>query len=191
MDKLLLSFDPGRKNFAFSGVSEQGKIIYCGMIEHVINDMSSAKAFNAQLKLLKKEFEQIPIWENTRVIYERFIPRSLNKGNTSEIIMSHIGMVLMKWNLYFIPITASTWKNYFNRNSLWIKNDSLPPHILDSMFISYWYLIKVKKLTIDEVRVCLKKIKHRNFNWYCYRGQWINSNRPVEHKRGRRNSFGN
>lgn len=161
------------------------------MIENVIENMSSAIVFNTQMKKLKEELDLIPIWKNTRVIYERFIPRSLNKGNTSEIIMAHIGMILNQWNLFYIPITASTWKSYYNRNNLWVKNDSLPPHILDSFFIAYWYYLKKKILSINEVKACLKKVENKNFNWYCYRGQWINGNRPLEHNRGKRNSFGN
>ena len=89
-----------------------------------------------------------------------------------------------------MPVTAQAWKNFWNKNKLWISNDSIPEHIGDAIFMGYYYLIKIEKLTVKEVKKLIKQLRKTNFNYYRYKGIWYYGKRLKSHSRGRRNSFG-
>jgi len=192
MSKLLLSLDPGRLNFGFGILNSEGKILKCGIMKNLVTNQKNPRLFTEQLKLLKEECKGIIDNPKFRLIYERFIPRSLNRGNNSELILTHIGYVLCSFNAnLIIPITASTWKNFWNRNNLWVKNDSLCEHTMDSLMIGLWYLLKVNALTMKQVKHRLFEIEKTNFGWYKYNNHWYHGNRLKDHSRGKRNLFGN
>jgi len=189
---ILLSVDPGSKNFAYTLMTPKGNIIYTGMLKTTISDFSNPNIFTKNIKYIIKELQRLIGYGKIKLVFERYIPRFLTKKNTSEITNIQIGMLISSYNFISVkPITAATWKNFWNREELWATNDSVPEHILDSIFMGYHYLIKINKLTIPQVKKLSKKIGNINFNYYKYKGEWYYGKRIEEHGRGKRNSFGN
>jgi len=114
----ILSFDPGKINFAYS-LREDDKVIFYGMLQHYITDLSN---FSAQATKLKWEITDLlkrcdlnP--DTDHAIAERFMARPGNsRGCLNEFVNLQIGLIA-SWiiPIEFHLVTASTWKNYMKR----------------------------------------------------------------------------
>lgn len=196
MKSIILSVDPGKYNFAYSFLTPTGKLLKTGMLTHRMTDLKNVKLANQEIDGFLEETKNLITGKKVRLVFERFVPRGGNyHGNLIEITCLKIGMLismLKTFNIcYTIPILAATWKNFYNKNSLWIQNDSIPEHITDAMNIGYYYLIKNNKITISQVKKFVKVYNKTNFGWYMYKNEWYYGERRLEHSRGKRNSFGN
>ncbi len=189
---ILISVDPGKDNMAFSVFTDKGKLLKFGMLKNTISDIKDNKKTSIIVKKMITEISNIyDTSKKVRLVFERFVPRSMQKGNLAELSNIHIGILLSSINYSeFDCIMASSWKNFLNRNNLILNNDSAPPHVFDSFGIGLYYLIKVKKLSINDVYKIINKINKTNYNYYRYNGLWFKGPRIVEHKRGKKNSFG-
>ena len=196
MKTIILSFDPGKYNFAYSFLNPNGKLIKTGMLTHRMTDLKNIKEVNNEINGFISESKDLVKNKKLRIVFERFVPRGSNyRGNLVEITCMKIGLLLatlkMNNDCYIIPILAATWKNFYNKNNLWIVNDSIPEHISDAMSMGYYYLLKKNKITISQVKKLVKEYNSRNFGWYMYKNEWFFGKRKQEHLRGKRNSFGN
>lgn len=193
---VILSIDPGKYNFAYSFLKKDGTILKLGMLSHRIDNLKNTRIINKEINGFLKEIKNLIKYNKIYVVFERFVPRGKSyHGNLVEITCLKIGLLLSVFklysNCYIIPILASTWKNYYNKNNLWITNDSIPEHISDAISMGYYFLLKHNKLTIPYVKRLVKSHNRTNFNWYKYKNEWYYGDRLPEHKRGRKNSFGN
>lgn len=182
---MLLSCDPGKDNFAYAQFELDGTIRRIGMLKKSLKDFEadSIKKLRIELSKIQKNCDKLVI--------ERFIPRSMHKGNIGEISNIQIGILLGKSRFATtLFINASRWKTFYNRHKLWVENDSVPEHILDAIFIGLWYLYQNEYIDLAKFKKRLRLIKKKDFKYYRYKGQWYYGNRRDLHHRGRRNSFG-
>lgn len=185
----ILSCDPGKDNFAYTVFNEKGKLKTTGMFNNTI-DKLTFQDINDNIENFKAEIKKLKI-NNSHLIIERFIPRSLHKGNLGEITNIQIGILFGKISFNSVyMISASLWKNYFNNENLWVENDSIPEHMLDSIFMGLYYLHKFKHINTKLFKKRLKQISLKDFGYYRYKNEWYYGNRLKEHSRGKKNSFG-
>lgn len=193
---LILSFDPGKFNFAYSLMTLDGSLIRTGMLPAAsMTDLKKPDLVTQDIKDFIAKVKSLSKGNKLYLIFERFIPRgSKYGGNLVEITCMKIGImlasVLANNKVKIVPVLASSWKNFYNKNELWIKNDSVPEHILDAIFIGYYYLMHFQSVDVKKVRQLTRKLEKVNFGWYRFKGQWFYGERSAEHSRGRRNSFG-
>ena len=196
---VLLTFDPGKLNFAYSMLTPKGDIIRTGMLTTTLTNLKEPDIFTYELKMFKDEVKSLCDKDTKlRVVFERFVPRgSRYMGNLIEITCLKIGILTSTLSEYydnvkFTPILASSWKNFYKKYKISLyENDSAPEHILDSIHIGLYYLVQSQRLEIIELKHLTKAIRCVNFNWYNYKSNWYFGERKSEHLRGRRNSFGN
>lgn len=192
----ILSFDPGKLNFAYSMMKYDGTLLFTGMLPNNVTDLKDSKRFSQEVSGFKQEVRGLASGKKLRVVFERFVPRgSLYTGNLVEITCLKIGLLLATIqennSVRITPVLASSWKNAFKRNKISITNDSSPPHILDAICIGLYYLWHKESISLDRLQYLTKSHECVNFNWYCYKNEWYHGERLEEHKRGKRNSFGN
>lgn len=187
---MLIACDPGKENMAITKMTRTGKILSCTMLRPTITDLTlSPEEYAGLINHIKSS---LCIYGGRhRLVYERYIPRSMQRGNVAEISNVHIGLLLScaDWT-HVLPITAASWKNEWNRKDRWRTNDSLPPHILDSIFMGYYYLRRYEYISEGELTVLLDKVGDTDYGWYQYKGEWYEGERDANHSRGRKNSFG-
>lgn len=115
----VLSGDPGKVNFALAVVDIKKKLTIVGtkMCEHPVQAMHLDVVAAAQEFLQELD----DLWDTygpfDAVCFERFQSRGLG-GNTIEVISLMLGLVAVFAHKHGIPaffITASQWKNAFNR----------------------------------------------------------------------------
>lgn len=120
---IILSFDPGVKNFGFclTKVTDKNyQILDRGILKHTVSNLKGEQciqSINMILeinRILRKNLLKIGGLE--LVVAERFMARGMRQ-TTGEMITFMIGML----NLLFITpgmelVTASTWKNQANRH---------------------------------------------------------------------------
>lgn len=193
---IIMSIDPGKYNFAYCFLTTTGDILKTGILSHRMTDLKNVKEVNKEVDGFIQEVKDIIQHNKIRLVFERFVPRGkCYQGNLVEITCIKIGMLIsilkMYSTCYVIPILAATWKNFYNKHDLWIKNDSLPEHISDAISIGYFYLLKNDKISIPYVKRLVKAHNKHNFGWYMYKNDWFYGKRKIEHLRGKRNSFGN
>lgn len=163
MKNVLLSLDPGKHNFAYSCLTLKGNLLFSGMLDNTINELKYPKPFTANIHMLTKEFKriakEIPKGAKYRVVYERFIPRSMHRGNLGEITNMAIGIMLAmsKADLY-VPITAATWKNFFKKRGIVLQNKAYSVHQLDSMGIGLYYLQSQGKLSFNNLTEAVARL---------------------------------
>lgn len=141
----VLGMDPGKTNYAWSVVQlkidnpSKYRILGCGMIQNTISSMTGntkedVRKFVAEVRKLLRQYGADVIGA------ERFQARGL-KGNTSELVNVMIGC------LFFVPVkgvtllTASTWKNAFNRVAdlkQTYEQSALTPHQIDATSIGLY-----------------------------------------------------
>lgn len=193
---VILSFDPGKLNFAYSFISFNGEILRTGILPNILVDLKDPNHFTYDIKEFIKNVKDLSDNKKIRVVFERFVPRgSRFLGNLVEITCLKIGILLstliMENKVKITPILASSWKNFFKKHNLFINNDSAPEHIFDAISIGFYYLLQYKKFDIFEIKRLTKNLKSVNFGWYKFKGNWFFGKRKIEHLKGQRNSFGN
>lgn len=199
MKNIVLSIDPGKYNFAYSFLTKSGGILETGIFHTTVTDLKDPKVCTHDVMSFVEEIDKICSKYSSykiRLVFERFVPRnSRYGGNLIEITCLKIGIVVTslckRSNILIVPVLASTWKNFFNKNHLMPNNDSVPEHILDAVCIGRYYLIQENKITLKQAYKMQKAIEKVNFHWYKYKGNWFFGKRKKEHLRGQRNSFGN
>ncbi len=115
----ILSGDPGKVNFALAVIDVKKKVQVVGTrmcanpVQHLHLDVvSEARAFMAELEYLNDNYGPFD-----GMCFERFQSRGL-KGNTVEAISLMLGLLVIfaeKHNIPIMLITASQWKNAFNK----------------------------------------------------------------------------
>lgn len=115
----ILSGDPGKVNFALSVVDVTNKVEIVGTrmcanpVQHLHLDVvAESQAFLAELEYLNDNYGPFD-----GLCFERFQSRGL-KGNTVETISLMLGLIVVfaaKHNIPVMFITASQWKNAFNK----------------------------------------------------------------------------
>jgi len=179
MRKVVVAFDPGKKNFAYSILSKKGKLLDFNLLgnevsqkEGLISNLKEGEILVKQYKKFVSDLRKILkiIKKNDAhfiLIYERFIPRGLTKGNLSEIVSMLIGMLILTMNIRrcrkVVPVTAATWKVHRNKFELLIDNDTLSVHVSDAIGMALHYLLKQDYLTLKKVKSIVKKINTTNF----------------------------
>ena len=154
---MILCLDPGSVNFGYSILSMDGKIVDFGMLPPVTN-LKDEQVFNLELRRFIKN---LPDYNPEYIVYERFIPRFVTKGNTSEIINVLLGIIIQHYyrkNTKFISVTAATWKGFFKKNELMLENSSLPIHILDGIAIGLYFLWKRGIVDVEYIKYFKRKI---------------------------------
>lgn len=153
-----LSGDPGKVNFALTVTEVNGKkldIIGTRMFSNPIQDLTGdlatvIKNFTKELIEIDKQYGPFD-----GVCFERFQSRGLG-GNTIEAISIMIGVAafyFQKKKVPFFAITASQWKNAFNRHAdlkelykeynLTSKKSKKAIHEYDSMLIGLYTFYKM------------------------------------------------
>lgn len=118
----VLAGDPGTKNFALSVIEyNEGKLTVVGtkMVAHPFRDLSSRAAAADLWKFTREIKRIIDQYKIDALYFERFQVRGSN-ATAIEGINVMLGSVLMlafRLKLLARLITASTWKNNFNRNN--------------------------------------------------------------------------
>lgn len=138
----VLGLDPGTANMAWSVVQiwspTRFKICGVGMVHRPIRELKGnirpdVKDFVRSLKKIIK-FHNV-----THIGAERFQARGL-RGNTGELVAFMLGL-LATFNQPSVFITASQWKNNFNRHhdlkAMYAKSQ-LKPHEIDACSIALY-----------------------------------------------------
>ena len=137
----ILSFDPGSVNMGCSllDIDRSSKKIQVLANTVLMNPLHDIKRFSIERKLFLEEISSWVTKGNPKaIVAERFQSRGL-RGTTIECVCMMLGM-LSTFNLPILFITASTWKNrYQKRFNIDLreiyKEISPAPHQLDSALI--------------------------------------------------------
>lgn len=157
--QFILSFDPGKVNFAWALSKNTAKkyvVLKYGMLAHPIQNanIDSIRDFSKEITLL---IESLP--ETTHVVIERFQtrPRGGKRGGLLEYCNLMIGIVLYISAVCFEhdthAVTASTWKSHMKRyygdnvmeNWFWAteKYKTMTEHEADAVGMCAWKLDKL------------------------------------------------
>jgi len=159
----ILSGDPGKVNFALTVINFEKKkldIIGTRMFGSPIQDLTGdlgavTKKFLDEITAIDKKYGPFDA-----MCFERFQSRGLG-GNTIEAISIMIGVMAFychKKKIPFFAITASQWKNAFNREcepklkdlydefKLTSKKSKKAIHEFDSMLIGVYTFYKMNNL---------------------------------------------
>lgn len=142
----LLAFDPGSKNMGISVVSLDKKTLRIKVIANstMTYPVNNIKKIMEQRKYFINEVNSwIKRFSPMGIIAERFQSRGL-RGATVECVCIMLGMLLER-KLPVVYITASTWKNKYQRRFCVNLRDlykKIPttPHQLDSCLIGCYGL---------------------------------------------------
>ncbi|AXG66931.1 Holliday junction resolvase [Dickeya phage vB_DsoM_JA29] len=158
----ILSGDPGKVNFALTVLDVKGKRLdimgtrmFGSPIQNLTGDLGSVtKKFIDEIAKIDKQYGPFDA-----MCFERFQSRGLG-GNTIEAISIMIGVMAFychKKKIPFFAITASQWKNAFNRHAdlkglykefnLTSKKSKKAIHEFDSMLIGIYTFYKLNELT--------------------------------------------
>lgn len=145
----ILSGDPGKVNFALSVIDVKKKVKVVGTrmcanpVKHLHLDVvAESQAFLAELEYLNDKYGPFD-----GVCFERFQSRGL-KGNTVETISLMLGLIAVfahKHNIPVMFITASQWKNAFNKTM-----------DLKGLYADYKLTSKKSPKAIHEFDACLQ-----------------------------------
>lgn len=120
MHLTVCGMDPGKSNFAYSIVKVafeepfRYKVVTTGMVENVVFDLT--KGVRQQSKLFKREAWKILKTHQVDVLVaERYQNRGRMRGNTIELVNYMLGVLDQARTQDYVVITASQWKNAFNR----------------------------------------------------------------------------
>lgn len=112
-NKRILAFDPGSVNMGIS-IVELNKIPTVRANATMMHPIHDIKQFMKEKRLFVNEVSQwIEYYKPTAIIAERFQSRGL-RGATVECVSMMLG-ILSTFNLPCCFITASTWKNNYQR----------------------------------------------------------------------------
>jgi hypothetical protein len=163
---LLLSVDPGKHNFAWCIMDSRGELLECGLLHNTINDF---KIFNQQYKRFSEEVTKLLYKyrnDNLLLVSERFVPRSMHRGNLGELINIQIGVLVTILKQLFpscgvMLLMASTWKNHRTRNQLELDIMGLTEHEKDSISMGYYFLLDRKYISIYDCRKHVDNLRRR------------------------------
>ena len=169
---IYLCFDPGKYNIGFSILKDNGKLLHHDLLGIGISALNQSVRLKKEHNIFINELE--PILEKIsekdyiyHVVFERFIPRMMQKGNIGETTNIFIGTILTltthKRMVY--SLTAASWKNHRTKHNLFVENKTIPDHILDSIQMGHYVLLNNNEITIGQIKSRLRKIKRTNFGW--------------------------
>jgi ribosomal protein L7Ae-like RNA K-turn-binding protein len=142
----VLGLDPGKTNHAWSIVQVdiktglKYKIVTSGMIVNTVTDLIGISAKVEAVKYRKELRAIVKEYGVNVIIVERFQNRGRMFGNNSELVNIMIG-VLLNLNVEIRLITASQWKNSFNKIydlKSFYKEIPLVAHRVDSSLIGIY-----------------------------------------------------
>lgn len=180
MKHYIICMDPGRVNWAYSVMTDKGKVLRTGLWKHTLTELKDGEILQQEINRLKRKmFKLLATYSfgdcTYDLVYERMIPRGFNmKKNTAEIVNMCIGCLLTCSSPDTIaPYSAATWKNHRTKHGLEIVNKTLAIHIIDSISMGLYYLIQNNKLTITQAKKLVKKYSKRDCGWRYTKGEWI------------------
>lgn len=142
----ILGIDPGKANFAASVVEVNFelpfnyKIIEMVMVDSTIQDLTGNVI--ARNEKFKKEIRKVvKRWKIDAIVAERYQNRGRMKGNTGELVSVMLGTVLSMPVEDVTLITASQWKNEFNKHynlDDFYKEIDLVAHKVDATCIALY-----------------------------------------------------
>lgn len=142
----LVGLDPGKNNFGFSVVKVKFeppfryKVVTTGLVENVVYDLT--KGIRFQSRPFKKEVSSLLRSNGADVlIAERYQNRGRMMGNTIELVNYMLGVMDSLRVQDYVVITASQWKNAFNRHydlKEFYKEIPLVPHRVDATLIALY-----------------------------------------------------
>lgn len=171
MRKIVLSIDPGSKNFAVSAMTKKGKLVdYC-LINKTISNIKDGKVFEKELNDFRNEVNKIlKQFSNDKcvIVFERFMPRGMHRANLSEIvnflILSFLNESINKSYVKRIyPITAAAWKTYNKHRKMFIINKTITDHICDTMGMGLYFLVRRNHMDVERARKVAKKLSNKDF----------------------------
>lgn len=179
-EPILLCVDPGKNNFAYSILDRKGKLLDYMLILSTFNDLTSGKeVIKARNKLLRIFTNIHKSWPTSKynfaLVYERFIPRSMQRGNLGEIVNMCIGGLLFSFppvTATVVPLTAASWKNYVKKQNWVLNNATIPIHVLDSIMMGYYWLHKTERLKSTVITKNIASLNRRKFGWVFKNGVW-------------------
>lgn len=147
--KRVLALDPGSRNCGISVVAcnDHGKVrvVANSLVTKPISDLVS---FGVQRNEFLAEIDKwIAVYQPHGIVVERFQTR----GQSSGPLIEYVGVMVGLLGGYRMPIkaiTASTWKNAWNRRfdpltlDQMYKECNITPHQLDASFIGIFGLEK-------------------------------------------------
>lgn len=152
---LIAGIDPGSRNFAITVIDDNKKVIKTTLIQNAIRNLTNTPTkkepliFRQQVSRFLKEIRPYLI-DLDYLLIERFQGRGL-RGSQGEMVSVMIGLLVAdcrKHKIKYTLLTASQWKNHFNRlykeynlNDLYetAKAYKLKPHTIDSFLIACYY----------------------------------------------------
>lgn len=162
----LLSFDPGSRNMGVSLVcynkkSKKIQVLANATLEFPIHDIKQIAS--QKENFLNEVNKWITIFKPHGIIAERFQSRGL-KGNTVECVNIMLGL-LLSLNLPTKFITASTWKNKFQKRFQVdlreiYKNIATTPHQLDSSLIGCFGIEICAKKDLTNLNLIIEQVKN-------------------------------
>lgn len=147
----ILSCDPGKDNYAATigdyCVSRSGKLEYnflhTRMVQNTLQDLTSD--LDGQLKKYLKEMRELKRrYSPTYFVAERFQNRGSMRGASGELVSMMLG-VSCTLGMDNTVITASQWKNAFNRVSNLdhlYEDTPFVAHVVDSACIGLYHACK-------------------------------------------------
>jgi hypothetical protein len=145
--KRILAVDPGTHNFALAVLDVRKKndtvafrILEAKMVSNTITELKDG--IDEQMRAFVREFRSSSLkYKPTDFICERFQSRGM-KGLTIECVNMMIGVMVTRTTVPTRLVTASTWKNAFNRHAslqeLYDETDAVP-HVVDAVCMGLYH----------------------------------------------------
>jgi hypothetical protein len=155
--KRILSLDPGSKNTGIAIVAinkNKTQVVANSILTNPLYDLTK---FLQQREIFREEIDNwIQTYKPNGIIIERFQARGL-LGSLGELVSIMIGIISERYSLPIKLVTASTWKNQWNRKFLDYPLDDLykkckiTPHQLDAILIGRFGLELGLKIELKDV----------------------------------------
>ena len=166
----ILSFDPGSVNMGISIVEivDRPRVLCSAVLENPVSDITNLS--NQRILFVSEVQAWIKRFKPQAIIAERFQSRGL-RGTTIECVSMMLGMLSMM-NLPFTFITASTWKNQYQRRFAVdlrevYKEIAVVPHILDSALIGCFGLERLNGELEFELSDIIDDVEGLSLNGFC------------------------
>lgn len=180
----LVCIDPGKVNFAYVIIdTRRGQVQEYDLLQTTFTDLTDGDAIRREKDALQSVFTGIrKRYKSFGLVYERFMPRHLQKGCVAEIVNMVIGgfiFTLLEEDSKVTPIalSAATWKNYMDARSLRFNNETIPIHILDAISMGHYYLLKSGTVGFPRIRYTIQTINSTDYGWVFKRQIWEKTSR--------------